>query len=176
MDTAAAAKAIERLSAELERHNRLYYEEATPEVSDADYDKLFRDLELLEAAHPALASENSPTKRVGGAPIEGFEQREHVIPMLSIDDVFSEGEVADFVTRLHRNLGPDPIPMTIEPKIDGVAVSLIYRGGELEAAVTPRARGGGRRGRAVGPRGAGRHGRGPRARLRPRPGQRLVGP
>ncbi len=127
---------IARLSAEVERHDQLYYQQATPEISDADYDKLFRDLELLEAAHPELASPNSPTKRVGGQPIDGFDQREHVVPMLSIDDVFSEEEVHDFWTRMVKNLLDAKIPMMIEPKIDGVAASLIYRDGELEAAVT----------------------------------------
>ncbi|MDF1813837.1 MAG: NAD-dependent DNA ligase LigA [Verrucomicrobiales bacterium] len=146
MNPEEARLEIARLSAELERHNQLYYENAQPEISDADYDRMFRDLELLEAAHPDLASPNSPTKRVGGKPIDGFEQREHVVRMLSIDDVFSEGEVHDFFKRMVKNLGETKIPMIIEPKIDGVAVSMIYRNGELEAAVT---RGDGTRGDVI---------------------------
>lgn len=136
MNPDEARTEIARLSAELEHHNRLYYEEAAPEISDADYDKLFRDLELLEAAWPDFASPNSPTKRVGGKPIDGFEQQAHVVRMLSIDDVFSESEVHDFFNRMVKNLGESKIPMIIEPKIDGVAASLIYRDGELEAAIT----------------------------------------
>ncbi len=137
---------IARLSAELERHNALYYESAAPEISDRDYDQLFRDLELLEEAFPDLASPNSPTRRVGGNVLEGFDQREHTVPMLSIDDVFSEDEMSNFFSRLEKNLGEMFIPVTIEPKIDGVAVALHYSNGELEYAVT---RGDGRRGDVI---------------------------
>ena len=134
---------IAQLREDLERHNRLYYQEATPEISDAEYDKLFRELQDLEKANPDLYDPNSPTKRVGGAPLEAFEQREHLLPMLSIDDLFAEEEVADFHKRLHKVLGEAPIPLTVEPKIDGVACSLVYRNGSLDYAVT---RGDGTRG------------------------------
>ena len=134
---------IAQLREDLERHNRLYYQEATPEISDLEYDKLFRELEDLEKAHPDLYDPNSPTKRVGGAPLDAFEQREHLLPMLSIDDLFAEEEVADFHKRLHKSLGEAPIPLTVEPKIDGVACSLVYRNGSLDYAVT---RGDGTRG------------------------------
>lgn len=135
--TAEEAKAeIARLTTELEQHNRLYYVDASPEISDAAYDRLYRQLEDLERQFPELVSSGSPTQRVGGEPIEGFEQMEHRLPMLSIDDVFSEQELADFFSRLQRLTGLERIPMTVEPKIDGVAVSLIYRGGDLENAVT----------------------------------------
>lgn len=134
---------IAQLREDLERHNRLYYQEATPEISDAEYDKLFRELEDLEKAHPDLYDPNSPTQRVGGAPLDAFEQREHLLPMLSIDDLFAEEEVADFHKRLHKGLGEASIPLTVEPKIDGVACSLVYRNGSLDYAVT---RGDGTRG------------------------------
>ncbi len=134
---------IAQLREDLERHNRLYYQEATPEISDAEYDKLFRELEDLEKAHPDLYDPNSPTQRVGGAPLDAFEQRKHLLPMLSIDDLFAEEEVADFHKRLHKGLGEAPIPLTVEPKIDGVACSLVYRNGSLDYAVT---RGDGTRG------------------------------
>lgn len=134
---------IAQLREDLERHNRLYYQEATPEISDLEYDKLFRELEDLEKAHPDLYDPNSPTQRVGGAPLDAFEQREHLLPMLSIDDLFAEEEVADFHKRLHKGLGEAPIPLTVEPKIDGVACSLVYRNGSLDYAVT---RGDGTRG------------------------------
>jgi len=134
---------IARLREVLERHNRLYYQDATPEISDAEYDKLFRELEDLEKAHPELYDPNSPTQRVGGTPLDSFEQREHLLPMLSIDDLFEEGEVGEFHKRLHKALGEKPIPLTVEPKIDGVACSLVYRNGSLDYALT---RGDGTRG------------------------------
>ena len=146
MSSEEARVEIERLSIELERHNRLYYTEAEPEISDQDYDQLFRDLELLEAEFPQLANPNSPTRRVGGEPVTGFMQREHLVPMLSIDDVFSEGELSDFFSRLQKGLGSTEIPVTIEPKIDGVAVAIHYREGALDFAVT---RGDGARGDVI---------------------------
>lgn len=134
----------------LERHNRLYYMDAAPEISDADYDLLFRELEELEQKHPALRDPSSPTRRVGGAPIEGFQQVRHAVPMLSIDDVFELGaeameksgairpeqELIEFYQRIQRNLGRDHVTITVEPKIDGVAVSLLYRHGKLVCAAT----------------------------------------
>jgi DNA ligase (NAD+) len=140
---------IRQLRTELERHNRLYYQQAEPEISDADYDTLYRELEELEAKHPEFADPNSPTQRVGGAPIEGFQQVRHLVPMLSIDDVFelkppdepspdfvAEKELIDFYKRLQKGLGRESVTVTIEPKIDGVAVSLVYRDGQLSYAAT----------------------------------------
>jgi DNA ligase (NAD+) len=136
-------KRIQELRSELERHNRLYYTQATPEISDAEYDKLFRELEKLEAAHPQFASPDSPTQRVGGEPISGFVQIQHRLPMLSIDDVFElkdvpvpQEELIAFYQRLRKNLGRDDIAVTVEPKIDGVAVSLLYENGKLSYAAT----------------------------------------
>lgn len=125
-----------RLAGEIDRHNRLYYLDATPEISDADYDALFRRLEDLEREFPDLRHPNSPTGRVGGAPLEKFPQMRHAVPMLSIDDVFSEGEVTEFYQRLQRLLGTERVPVMVEPKIDGVAVALVYRNGQLETATT----------------------------------------
>jgi len=140
---------IRQLRSELERHNRLYYLEATPEISDVEYDKLYRELEELEAKHPEFTDPNSPTQRVGGAPIDGFQQVRHLVPMLSIDDVFelkppdepspgfvAEKELIDFYKRLQKGLGRENVAVTIEPKIDGVAVSLVYRDGRLSYAAT----------------------------------------
>lgn len=129
----------------IRHHDELYYNQATPEISDADYDKLFRELEKLEEEHPEFADPNSPTQRVGGKPIEGFTQVKHLVPMLSIDDVFEqdpattdtpEAELIEFYERLRKNLGRDDIDVTVEPKIDGVAVSLVYRDGTLDYAAT----------------------------------------
>lgn len=127
---------IEELRREIARHNQLYYQDATPEISDAQYDQLFRELEDLEKANPHLQDSHSPTQRVGGAPLENFEQRKHLLPMLSIDDVFSEDEIGDFYSRIQKTLNQTSITLTVEPKIDGVACSIIYREGALEYALT----------------------------------------
>jgi DNA ligase (NAD+) len=134
---------VRELRAELEHHNRLYYNQAAPEISDAEYDKLFRELEELEKKHPELHDPNSPTLRVGGEPIDGFQQIRHEVPMLSIDDVFElkdapepTAELSAFYRRLQKNLGRKNIAVTVEPKIDGVAVSLLYRDGRLAYAAT----------------------------------------
>jgi DNA ligase (NAD+) len=141
---------ILELRTQLDHHNRLYYNKATPEISDAEYDRLFRELEELEKKHPEFHDPNSPTLRVGGAPIEGFQQIQHAVPMLSIDDVFELGaeaieksgatrpdqELIEFYQRLQKNLKRENIAVTIEPKIDGVAVSLLYRDGKLAYAAT----------------------------------------
>ncbi len=148
---------IRELRTLLDHHNRLYYNKATPEISDAEYDRLFRELEELEKKHPGFHDPNSPTLRVGGAPIEGFQQIQHAVPMLSIDDVFELGaeamaksganrpeqELIEFYQRLQKNLKREAIAVTIEPKIDGVAVSLLYQDGKLAYAAT---RGDGRTG------------------------------
>lgn len=141
---------IRELRTSLDHHNRLYYNQALPEISDAEYDKLFRELEDLEKKHPEFHDPNSPTLRVGGDPIEGFQQVRHAVPMLSIDDVFElspeamekngaatpEQELIEFYQRLQRNLKREDIAVTIEPKIDGAAVSLLYRDGKLAYAAT----------------------------------------
>ncbi|MFT3991815.1 MAG: NAD-dependent DNA ligase LigA [Luteolibacter sp.] len=135
---------------QVRHHDELYYNQASPEISDAEYDKLYRELEELENKHPELAAPNSPTQRVGGKPIEGFQQIQHAVPMLSIDDVFElkdtpepAAELIAFYRRLQKNLGRENIAVTVEPKIDGVAVSLLYRNGKLAYAAT---RGDGTRG------------------------------
>lgn len=135
-DGADTREEMERLARELERHNRLYYVEGTSEISDREYDEMFRRLEELEEKHPEWASDNSPTRRVGGEPIEGFKQREHLVPMLSIDDLFSEEEVGDFYRRLQKGLEREQVDVMIEPKIDGVAVALHYEDGEFSYALT----------------------------------------
>jgi DNA ligase (NAD+) len=160
------------------RHDQAYYIEASPEIPDAEYDRLYRRLEEAEKEHPDWITPDSPTRRVGGAPIEGFTQVTHRVPMLSIDDVFelkpeeaettwrlageprrdqekslvtlcrelrdagvlkkasSQLELITFFRRLQKSLQSDEVEVTVEPKIDGVAVSLIYEQGLLTAAVT----------------------------------------
>ena len=127
---------IERLRRELERHNRLYYVEARTEISDLDYDRLMQQLAAIEAAHPQFDSADSPTHRVGGAPIEGFSQVEHRVPMISIDNVYTEAEVREFDQRVRKLLDERQPEYTVEYKIDGVALALIYEHGRLVQAVT----------------------------------------
>jgi len=134
MDTAAAAKRITWLSTELERHNRLYYEKDMPEITDAEYDALFKELQELERGFPDLALPDSPTKRVGGRPLAKFSQVRHSTPMLSLENGFSEGDLRDFDDRVKRFLGlpgETAVPYVCEPKMDGVAVELVYRQGLL---------------------------------------------
>jgi len=183
----APEKRVAELRQLIDHHNQLYYTQAEPEISDADYDKLFRELEDLEKKHPELADPNSPTQRVGSKPLDGFSQITHPVSMLSIDDVFewkeeicqlvsswikkldgqsydeskipdllrdkvrlvrrltdethlqpdrSDFELIEFYRRLQKNLGRENIAVTLEPKIDGVAVSLYYENGNLKYAAT----------------------------------------
>lgn len=132
------ARAAE-LRAELEEHNRRYYEEAKPIVSDAEYDALFRELLELEQAHPELAAPDSPTQRVGGRPIEGFTQVRHLSPMLSLDNLFAkEGAEAvhKWIASVQKLLPGEQLQWFVEPKIDGVAVSVRYENGVFALGAT----------------------------------------
>jgi DNA ligase (NAD+) len=93
------------LCEEIEKHNRLYYQEAKPEISDKEYDKLLKELVDLEKKHPELANANSPTQRVGGAPIDGFVTLKHRLPMLSIDNTYSPSELKEFDKKVCKGLG-----------------------------------------------------------------------
>ena len=133
---AQAAKRIAQLRLEIEQHNRRYYEEAAPTISDRQYDRLYAELVDLETRFPKLVTPDSPTQRVGGKPLEAFAQIEHRVPMLSLDNTYSEEEVANFYARMTRLLPNEKIPVVIEPKVDGVAVSLLYQNGKLQSAAT----------------------------------------
>jgi DNA ligase (NAD+) len=135
-DADAAKKRIAELRREAEEHNRRYYEEAAPTISDRAYDALYRELADLEGRFPQLASPDSPTQRVGGKPLEAFVQVTHPVPMLSLDNTYSEEEVGDFWRRLEKLLPNEKIPVVIEPKVDGVAVALLYEKGRLRYAAT----------------------------------------
>jgi len=132
------AEKIERLREEIRRHEYLYYVEAQPVISDYEYDQLVKQLERLEAEHPELVSPDSPTQRVGGAPLEQFTTVRHSIPMLSIDNTYSEEEVKEWADRVQRGLGSDAssVQYTVEPKVDGVAVALRYEQGRFVQAIT----------------------------------------
>ena len=136
LDEKEAAKRVAQLRSEIEEHNRRYYEEAAPTITDREYDKLYRELSDLEKRFPKLAATDSPTQRVGDQPLKGFGQITHRVPMLSLDNTYSEEEVTDFYHRLERLLPNKKIPVVIEPKVDGVAVSLLYEKGELRYAAT----------------------------------------
>ena len=131
-----AAKRIEQLREEIRKHDRLYYEEAAPIISDREYDGLYKELVDLETQFPDLVTPDSPTQRVGGKPLKAFEQVSHLFPMLSLDNTYSEEEVKSFYARIQRLLPDEKIPVVIEPKVDGVAVSLIYDNGKLRQAAT----------------------------------------
>ena len=140
---ASDADRIQRLRDEIRRHDRLYYVQAAPEISDREYDKLMAELGELEARHPELVTADSPTQRVGGEPIEGFAKITHHTPMLSINTTYTLDELREFDARVAKALGEAERKYTVEPKIDGVAVSLRYEGGSLVLAAT---RGDGRTG------------------------------
>ncbi|MBW2523409.1 MAG: NAD-dependent DNA ligase LigA, partial [Deltaproteobacteria bacterium] len=138
------------LRAEILEHDHRYYVLDAPIIDDRSYDALYRELVDLERAHPGLRTPDSPTQRVGGEPIEGLDAFPHEVPMLSLGNTYSADEVRDFDQQLRRYLGlgegDPPIAYTVEPKLDGVALELVYEGGELVGAGT---RGDGRVGEEV---------------------------
>ena len=135
-DETQAAKRVAQLRREVEDHNRRYHQEAAPTISDREYDRLYQELVDLEGRFPQLVSADSPTQHVGGKPLQAFTQIAHRVPMLSLDNTYSEEEVASFYSRITRLLPNEKIPVVIEPKVDGVAVSLLYENGRLRHAAT----------------------------------------
>jgi len=129
-------KRIEALRAEIENHNYRYYVLDEPSVPDAEYDRLLRELESLEAEHPGLRTPDSPTQRVGGQPLAGFEEVRHRTPMLSLANAFSDEEVEAFHQRVIKGLETEHADYVAEPKLDGVAISLRYEHGHLVQAAT----------------------------------------
>jgi DNA ligase (NAD+) len=130
------AAEIARLRQEIRHHDRKYYLEAAPELSDLEYDRLVDRLKKLEAKHPELITSDSPTQRVGDQPVEGLQQVEHRVPMLSIDNTYSIEDLKRYGQRTAELLGGEPIEWVVELKIDGVAVSLLYEDGLLVRGVT----------------------------------------
>ncbi len=157
---AALTRRVDWLIRELDRHARLYYREDAPEISDAEYDELFRELSGIERAHPELARTDSPTLRVGPPPAEGFAPVQHRVPMLSLENAMSAEDLAAFDERVRRMLAtPDPVEYLGEPKLDGAAIELVYEHGRLSVGST---------------RGDGRTGEDVTANLRPVPAIPLV--
>ena len=132
-----ARERIAALRTEIAHHDERYYGLDDPQIPDADYDQLLRELRALEGAHPELITPDSPTQRVAGAPSAAFEAVVHEVPMLSLDNAFSDEEVRAFERRAAERLGTDePLEYLAEPKLDGLAVTAIYRAGLLERAAT----------------------------------------
>ena len=129
-----AAERIDELRREIERHNRLYYEQDTPEIDDYEYDRLFRELLALEAEHPELDSPDSPTKRVGGAPLSNLEEFTHEFPLESLSNAVSLDELKEFDRRVR--VEATAASYIVEPKIDGLSVALTYTDGVLTAGAT----------------------------------------
>ena len=132
MVTGVIRKRVEKLREEIEYHNYRYYGLDQPEVSDAEYDRMMRELEGLEEQYPEIRSPNSPTQRVGAHPLEAFEIVRHTHPMLSLANAFEESELRDFDKRVKKFLGSSAeIEYVVEPKLDGLAVELVYEGGDF---------------------------------------------
>ena len=128
---------IEKLRELIRYHNRRYYVLDDPEISDAEYDRLFQRLLALEKEYPELVTPDSPTQRVGAEPQEAFKQVKHRLPMLSLENAFHDEDIRDFDARVRRYLRENgPLQYTVEPKIDGLAVELVYEGGRLAVAST----------------------------------------
>ena len=124
------------LRREIDEHNRRYHQLDAPLIPDADYDRLLRELQDLEARFPELQSPDSPTQRVGAAPVKAFAEVRHSVPMLSLDNAFDDEEVQAFERRIREKLEQDDLLFVAEPKLDGLAISLLYEHGELTRGAT----------------------------------------
>jgi DNA ligase (NAD+) len=133
---ADARRRIAELVAEIRRHDRLYYVEAKPVISDFEYDRLVKELEALEADFPELRSPDSPTQRVGGEPLRGFDPVAHSAPMLSLANTYAADEVREFDRRVREGLPGEAVRYHAELKFDGVAVAVRYREGALLLGAT----------------------------------------
>jgi DNA ligase (NAD+) len=136
MSVAEAKKRYSIIVEEIRRHDHSYYVLTAPTVSDADYDRLYRELIDLEASHPELVSVDSPSQRVGGKPVSEFPAHLHAVPMMSLDNTYSFEELGDFLQRVEKLLPATELDWTVEPKIDGLAVSLRYEEGSLIVGAT----------------------------------------
>src|SRR6202050_4400958 len=129
-------KQIESLRDTIRHHEYLYYVLDQPEITDAAFDKLMRQLKELEAEHPSLVTADSPTQRVGGKPREGFVKVRHSSPMLSLDNTYNEEELRDWERRVHELSGRSEVDYVCELKLDGMSLALLYQDGRLARGVT----------------------------------------
>ncbi|MGV3771137.1 MAG: NAD-dependent DNA ligase LigA, partial [Sphingobium phenoxybenzoativorans] len=139
LSEADAANRLMRLAKEIGKHNKLYHDKDAPEISDADYDALVRENNALEAAFPHLVRSDSPNAQVGAEPTSALKKVAHAVRMMSLDNGFSDEDIAEFIARVRRflNLSEDtPVALTAEPKIDGLSCSLRYEKGALVLAAT----------------------------------------
>ncbi|MBL7052480.1 MAG: NAD-dependent DNA ligase LigA [Candidatus Marinimicrobia bacterium] len=138
MNQAKIIGQIKKLRTEIEAHNHRYYVLDNPIISDSEFDKLFRQLQNLEAKYPELISPNSPTQRVGAVPLSAFQTIKHKMPMLSLSNAFNSGELRDFQQQIFRKLSDEnaKIRYACEPKLDGLAVSLLYKNGQFVSGAT----------------------------------------
>ncbi|MEK9543157.1 MAG: NAD-dependent DNA ligase LigA, partial [Luminiphilus sp.] len=136
----------EELRERLVRWSKEYYQDDAPSVSDSEFDRALQALRQLEQEHPELATPDSPTQRVGAEPLKGFEPVTHRHPMLSLDNAFSSDDLIDFDRRVRERLDAAAIRYACEPKLDGIAVSIVWRDGDLVLAAT---RGDGRTGEGI---------------------------
>src|ERR1700712_2186972 len=125
-----------QLAEELRRHDHAYYVLAQPTISDRDYDRLYHELLDIEKEFPDLATADSPSQRVGGTPLKEFKPVKHLLPMLSLDNTYSQQELRDFVARVQRILPNETLDWMVEPKVDGVAISLRYENGSFAIGAT----------------------------------------
>jgi DNA ligase (NAD+) len=136
MNKNEAQKRIEKLRREIERHNRLYYIDAQPEISDREYDRLYAELLELEEQFPDLVTPDSPTRRVGGEPLKMFQSVRHLQPMMSLDNTYDFDELREFDKRVKKLLPGEKIEYILEPKVDGVSISLRYEQGQFTLGAT----------------------------------------
>ena len=136
MKRADAQERVADLREQIRRHDHLYYVEAHPEISDRDYDKLYAELKKLEEEHPDLVTPDSPTQRVGGQPLKVFKSVRHSVPMMSLDNTYSVEDLREFDTRVRKLLPDEKVEYVLEPKIDGVSISVRYENGRLAVGAT----------------------------------------
>src|SRR4030081_336900 len=139
LSKAQAKVELKRLALEIESHDKHYYQDDAPDVTDAEYDALRRRFNAIEARFPEFVSSDSPSQKIGAQPSGRFAKVRHALPMLSLDNAFAEEDVVDFVARIRRFLklgDDDKIAFSAEPKIDGLSMSLRYEGGGLVTAAT----------------------------------------
>src|SRR6476659_5844460 len=135
--THAQAKARHgELAEEIQHHDYMYYVEAKPELSDREYDRLYHELLELEKQFPDLVTPDSPSQRVGGEPLKAFKPIQHLKPMLSLDNTYSQEELREFVNRVQRILPNEKLDWMVEPKVDGVAINLRYEKGIFTCGAT----------------------------------------
>ena len=136
MNKPEVQRRIDKLRQEINRHNQLYYVLAQPEVSDRDYDRLYKELADLEAQFPELVTPNSPTQRVGGEPLKEFKSVRHIQPMMSLDNTYNVDELREFDQRVRKLLPDENIEYVLEPKIDGCSISVRYENGNMTVGAT----------------------------------------